>query len=221
MKKTISLLSIMLFTLTLLAQVKKVEEITDKMSQGNKPGFKVLIPESTKKDAIRSWGKLMKEYDAKINKIKGQEEFQSLNATMPAVSDRPVVVYAQFTETPEGVYLYTYFDLGGAFLNSDMHPEQAAFVKGMLQRLATDVAKSTISNEVKQESKKLAKLEKELEGLEKAKASYEKDIRNANETITKRENDLAENAEDQAKKQKEIAEQKEAADAVKKKLNKF
>ncbi|MBT8326677.1 MAG: hypothetical protein KJP21_03075, partial [Bacteroidia bacterium] len=52
------------------AQIGNVEEINGDMSKGKNRGFKVLIPEVTEKEAIKSWGKLMKSYDSKTSKVK-------------------------------------------------------------------------------------------------------------------------------------------------------
>lgn len=221
MKKIILTSALFLMTFALLAQVKPVQEVTDNMSEGKMPGFKVMIPEVTKKDALKAWEKLMKDYDAKTEKVKKQDDYRSLNANIPSVSDRPIVVYALFDEKPEGVFMYTYFDLGGAYLTSELHGEKATTAQNLIHKFATDAAKASIEEKVREETKKLEKLEKDQKGLEKDKEGYEKDIKDAKETIEKREKDIVSNTKAQEDKVKEIAEQKEVADKIIEKLKGF
>ena len=70
MKKISITLSLSLLVLFSFGQIRPVEEINDAMSQGTNRGFKVLIPESNEKECIKAWSKLMKEYEAKTEKIK-------------------------------------------------------------------------------------------------------------------------------------------------------
>ncbi|PCJ64578.1 MAG: hypothetical protein COA58_12630 [Bacteroidetes bacterium] len=218
---TLLLLSFLIISPSIFAQIGKVNEISAKMSEGTNRGFKVLIPETNKKEVLKAWSRLMKDYEAKTEKVKKYDDYRSMNASIPSVSDRPIVVYAIFQETPEGVYLKSFFDLGGAYLNRDLHKEQAAAAQKLLKTFATSVAKATIESKVKQETKKLEKLEKEQKGLVKSKEGYEKDIKNAKETIEKREKSITENATKQAGKMKEIGEQKKVTEQIKAKLKKF
>jgi hypothetical protein len=221
MKNIIITLSLVLSTSSLFAQVKKVDEVNASMTQGNKRGFKVLIPETSEKDVIKAWSKLMSEYGAKTEKIKKENDYLSPDASIPALGERSINVYTQFQETPEGTYLTTFFDLGGAYLTRDLHKEQTEAAVELLKTFANATAKVSISEKVSSESKKLKKLEKEQNGLEKDKAGYEKDIKAAKETIAKREKSLKENAIAQEKKKKEIAEQAAVSEKLKTKMKKF
>ena len=221
MKNIIFTFCFLILTSTLFAQIKKVDEVNASMSQGTNRGFKVLIPETSEKETIKAWSKLMKDYDAKTDKVKKEKDYLSPDASIPALGERPINVYAQFQETPEGTYLTTFFDLGGAYLNRDMHKEQTEAAQKMLKTFATNLAKSTIEAKVKEETKKLEKLEKEKKNLVKDKEGYEKNIKEAKESIQKNEKAIVENTEAQKNKAKEIAEQTEVSDKIKAKLKKF
>lgn len=221
MKNILFSLSLILLSSTLFAQIKKVDEVNASMSQGTNRGFKVLIPETSEKEVIKAWSKLMKDYDAKTDKIKKEDDYLSPDASIPSLGERPINVYAQFQETPEGTYLTTFFDLGGAFLNRDMHKDQTEAAIELIKTFANNAAKESISEKVKEETKKLEKLEKEQKGLVKDKEDYEKDIKDAKETIEKREKSLKENTAAQEKKKKEIAEQTAIAEKIKAKMKKF
>lgn len=221
MKNTLFTLILLLASSSLFAQIKKVDEVNASMTQGTNRGYKVLIPETSEKDVIKAWSKLMKDYDAKTDKIKKEDDYLSPDASIPALGERSINVYSQFQETPEGTYLTAFFDLGGAYMNSDMHAEQAEAAKKMIMTFANKTAKESIEEKVKDETKKLEKLEKEQKGLEKDKEGYEKDIKDAKETIEQRGKDIKENAKAQTEKLKEVAEQKAKAEAIKAKMKKF
>jgi hypothetical protein len=210
-----------LFTSTLWAQIKEVEEVKGSMSQGQQNGLKVLVPETKEKDAQKAWTKLMKDYESKTEKVKKTDEYLSVDAKIPALGERPVNVYSIFQETPEGTYVTLFFDLGGAFLNSEMHKEQTDAANEIIKNYATQTARATIEEMVKEETKQLEKLEKEYKGLQKDKEGYDKDIKEAKETIEKRENQLVENAKEQEKQKIKIAEQTEIAEKIKAKLKKY
>lgn len=221
MIKSILTVAITMCTLSLFAQVKKVDEVNAGMSQGVNRGFKVLVPETTEKEVVKAWEKLMKEYDAKTDRVKKSEDYISPDANIPALGERLINVYTQYQATPEGVYMIIFFDLGGAYLNREMHKEQTLTAKEMIRKFANSTAKESIADKVKEETKKLEKLEKEQKGLVKDNDGYKKDIKNAKETIQEREKDIKENAVAQEKKKKEIAEQKAIAEQIKAKMKKF
>ena len=97
------------------AQIGEVKEINAAMSKGVQRGFQVLIPESNAKDAAKAWSSLMKEYDSKTSSVKKAEDYLSPTALIPSISANAINVYALFNETPEGVFLNAFFDLGSSF----------------------------------------------------------------------------------------------------------
>jgi hypothetical protein len=221
MKNLILALSVILTSSALFAQIKKVDEVNASMSQGSHHGFKVLIPETPKKEVTKKWIRLMKSYETKTAKIKKEDDYLSPDASIPSLGEQSINVYAQFQETPEGTYLTAFFDLGSAYLNGGMHREQAEAAVALLKSFATKTAKESIAEKVKAETKKLEKLEKEQKGLVKDKEGYEKDIKEAKEMITKSEKAIKTNAAAQIKKKKEVSEQAAIAEKIKVKMKKF
>ena len=191
------------------------------MSRGTQQGWKILIPNAQNKLALKEWTKLMKQYDSKTSKVKKHEEHKSDMAKIPSLSEREVVVYAQFDETPEGVYLTAFFDLGGAYLNSNMHPDKVKPLQKMLMDFATSVTVEAIDMELKEAEKELKQLEGEQKRLESDQDSYESDIQDCEQRIEERKSDLEENAGEQEKKKQAIAEQQEALNKVKDKMKKY
>ena len=210
-----------LFNFNLYAQIGKVEEINATMSQGTNRGLKVLIPETSQKETIKTWSKLMKDYESKNEKIRKETDYLSPDAQIPSLGEQPINVYSQFQETPEGVYMNVFFDMGSSYINSDMHPKQIDAAKKLITSFATRLAKSSIQTVLNEETKKLEKLEKELKALKRDKEKFENEIQNANETIVQREKDINENTKNQAEKQDTITKQKSEVDKINTKLKKF
>ena len=219
--KNILLSFILLFSITTYAQVSDVEEINAAMSEGTNRGYKVLIPEADKKAVIKAWSKFMKGYDAKTSKVKKEDDYLSPDASMPALNDMPIQVYALFQETPEGVYMNTFFNMGSGYLNSEQFPAKAEAAKQLLKSFAINTAKAAVEEELSGESKKLSKLEKEQKGLEKDKAGYEKDIAEAKALIEKQEKAIVDNDKAQKLKIKEVADQKALTEEVQARLKKY
>ena len=78
MKNKLITLALLITSSSLFAQIKKVDEVNASMTQGTNRGFKVLIPETSEKEVIKAWSKLMKDYDSKSEKIKKEDEYQDL-----------------------------------------------------------------------------------------------------------------------------------------------
>ena len=86
----------------LFAQIGKVEEINAKMSQGTNRGLKVLIPETTQKESIKAWSKLMKDYDSKNEKMKKRTEYLSSNASIPSLGEKISMYTLSFKKPQRG-----------------------------------------------------------------------------------------------------------------------
>lgn len=126
-----------------------------------------------------------------------------------------------FKRHPKEPILLLFFDLEGVNLNSDMHKEKTAAVIELLRLFATDVAKESIAEKVKDETKKLDRLKREQKELIKDKEDYEKDIQEAKKTIEQREKSLKENASAQEANKKELAEPAAITAKIKAKLSVF
>lgn len=203
------------------AQVGSVKDITMAMSQGTQPGFKVLIPEASLKGVERQWEKLMKDYGAKTSKVSKSDDYVSELALIQTIDDKPITIYANFNETPDGVFVNAFFIRGNNYLVASEHPQKAIAARGMLKKFAVATALEAVNEKFEEESKKLSKLEKEQGNLEKDKERYEKDIKKAEETIAERTKDIEDNVEQQSAKKKEISEQQLKVDAIKKKVGKY
>ncbi len=221
MRKVTFILSFVLCSLLTLGQVEEAKEVSIQMSKGVQQGWKILIPEANNKSALKHWEKLMKAYDSKTSKVKKHDEYVSETCLIPSLSERTIVTYTQFNETPEGVYMIVFFDLGGAYLNSHLHQEKVKSVQKLLMTYAKEVALEAIDEKVKIEEKNLKKLEGEKDNLKSNQDSYEKEIKDCEERIAQRKKDLESNKEEQQKKSKEIEEQESKLEEIKNKKKKY
>lgn len=196
------LVLLILIILPSQAQIGEVKEINGLMSHGTQHGFQILVPEAEQKRVEKAWINLMKDYESKTIKIKKEKDLLSAEAQIPAVSSSPVSVYSNFQETPEGIYLNTFIDLGSSYLSSTIDQEKADAVNKILTDFAKSVAIAAIEDEIKKEEKSLKRLEKEQSGLEKNQKQYTKEIEDAEKLIADRTKQLEQNAIDQIAKKR-------------------
>ncbi|MCB0707725.1 MAG: hypothetical protein KDC34_20560 [Saprospiraceae bacterium] len=220
MKKLI-LLSGFLFALNLgfsQAEYSLNEEVRS-MSQGNENALVLSIETSDIKLIEKLWSDYMKDFGAKPKKLKGTDEVFSDDADIPGVgAGNTVDVYTLITEGAGEVDVMVWFNLGGAYLNSQMHPSRYEDAKRFMERFVLSVSKELVKEELKTEEERLKDLEKELDSLEKEKQKYQDDIAQAEETIRKAEEGIRDNESAQAARQGDISAQQKTIEAVKKRL---
>ena len=178
MKYLVLLISIFII-LPSQAQIGEVKEINALMSEGTQHGFQILVPEASQKAVEKAWINLMKDYESKTTKIKKEKDLLSAEAQIPSISSSAITVYTNFQETPEGIYLNTFYNLGSSYLSSTIDQEKADAANRILSDFAKSVAVSAIEEQIKGEEKSLKKLEKEQSGLEKNQKQFSKEIEDA------------------------------------------
>jgi chromosome segregation ATPase len=115
--------------------------------------------------------------------------------------------------------MYMFVDMGGAFVNSEDHPNQSQVVKQFMDDYYFEVRKRVVSEELKEEERKQADLEKDLKKLKEKKEDYLNEIEKCKQKIAEAEKNIEKNAGDQVAKDKEIDAQKSAVKKVVEKLN--
>lgn len=186
-----------------------IQEDAKMMSKGTQNAFSIELPNITEKVAEEVWKKFSKTYDAKSKRDRKTREYFAEDAKINEMGSNPIDIYTTFSELEEGTMVNFWFDLGGAFLSSELHDAQVSAANTMLQSYAFAVGKKQAEDELKAEEKAQKELEKELEKLVKDNKEYHKKIEEAKELITKMENNIKTNEQDQEKKQTEIGAQKE------------
>jgi hypothetical protein len=219
--KNLVLLTIALFSINLsFAQYKiGVSEKGENLGGESHNAFSVMIYEMDAKDVEKAWKKVMKKMGANVQMKK---EMFGDDANTKEMGDNNFDIYAIAKEVDKGVELCVAIDLGGAFLASGQHSDQAKYIKDLMYKFAVDETKEGIQGIIKAEEKIQEAFEKEQDDLVKDKEKLEKDIEDyekaieqAKKDIEQAKKDIEQNAKDQGEKNKEIEVQKKVvADVI-------
>ncbi len=196
-------LTAFLLTLLTISAISQVSVEEKKVAiDGTKDGFYVNIPYGTKsqiekelKEELKSWGGKYSESDyifVQTCKLKdmGKKTFD---------------VYALVSENADGgAVVLIAIDLGGAFLNSTEHADQAKVMHSKLHDFGVLAAKNVVNEEIKAEKKMLEERQKELADLEKDQAKLEGEIEDYKKKIAENEKAIEESKKNQETKKEEI-----------------
>lgn len=226
MNRLVSLLSlVMLLSAATFSANAQVREANMSMSRGNNNALVLQLPNSDAKTVTKSWDDYIKKYKGKTKFDKKSNEYFTDDATIKEMSANTVDIYASFRQVGTATEMVIWFDLGGAFLNSQMHREGYPSGEKIVYEFALTVSKGMVEDELKEEQKKLGKLQDDMKSLEKDKAGFEKDIESAKKAIAQAEKEIEEaklkinqNAQAQSNKKGEIEAQGNVVKTVEKKL---
>ena len=217
-KLTFSLLLAFLFTAsTTEAQIMEGKRL---MSLGQYNAISVDLIHTSKNEVEKEWTKYIKDFGQKTKKNAAQEIFVD-DANIAAMSRNTVDIYSTVNEKGEDTELVVWFDLGGAFLNSQMHADRYPVAEKMLREFSMRVSKSAVEAELSSQEADLQKLSDRLLRLRQERQSLEKDIMEYAEKIAearKKMDGLTE--EYNVAKEQRIA-QEAAVESVKAKLKVF
>lgn len=197
----------------------QIMESAKVMSQGDNNALTVKLPDTEVKVVEKEWESFIKGYKAKLRKIKKSSEIFADDAKIEDISSNTVDVYALVSERGEDTELSVWFDLGGAYLNSETHPDQYVKAQGMLNDFLGRVSKTYIANLLNEEQKKLKDLEGNLKDIEKSSENSVKDIAKFEEKIAEAKANIEKCKGDKENALKEIEAQKAAVKKVKMQLN--
>ncbi len=218
MRKLVLLFAILALVFSLSAQVK---EAPMNMVKGKENAFSILLKQTNKKEVEKAWTKYIKEFDGKTKRNKKTGFIFSDNAEIEKMSSNTVDVYATITPSGADTDLTVWFDLGGAYLSSEMHGDKATVAKSILDEFALSVSKAAVEEELKEEQKALKKLNADLSDLKKDKDGFESDIEKYKKKIAEAEANIKQNIKEQGDKEASIKEQEEVVEKVKDKLKKL
>ncbi len=219
MKTIYVLLIFLMATFQIQAQI---EEGSRSMSQGSNNSLSIDIPNANAKLARKVWKDYLKKRtkSGKTKYVKKIKETFTDDAEYAALGGSNTIdIYAKFTDLGENVNVVLWFDLGGAYLNSEMHGEKYIEGEKFLMKFALEVAVAKTEIELKEEEKRQKSLEKKLSNLKKDREGYLQDIEEAKEKIRKAEANIEQNVVDQETTVEEIATQKGVVEQVKKRLD--
>lgn len=217
MKKLfISLFSLSL-VFNLLAQNVSVSETEKTFENGKNKCLMVSFIDSDVELVKKEWKSFMKDLDAKVSM---KNEIFADNAVIKELSNNVMDVYAVVEQKDgEAAVLYAAFDLGGAYLDSNFHPDKFKVIQKMLYDFAIETSKKSVKNKLVEQEKMLRNLEKEQNNLVKENENLHKDIDDYKSKIKDAETNIDQNVKYQSVKKTEIESQKAILLKVSEKLN--
>ncbi|MEM1322048.1 MAG: hypothetical protein AAGG75_17440 [Bacteroidota bacterium] len=222
MKPLTFIIALLFFSFAALAQIQvEVAEEERAMNLGLNMACIITLENASEKDAEKTWTKFMKRYGKKTKKVKKSDEYLTDNATVNGMSNNTVDVYATFDQQGDDVELSVWYDLGGAYLSSNTHPDRFEAANKMLNDYANQMAKQAVERELENQEKSLKAMAGDLKKMQKDKTSMENDISKYEKKIEEAKAGIAQNLKDQEAKAAQIKGQENIIGEVKKRLKKF
>lgn len=206
-------------TLIKLKDSPKIEvvEIVEYMSQGQRPGLKVLIPVGNATLIEKDWKAYLKTFKGKTKK--GKDEYFTDNALILRLSNNPIDIYSRVEETANGTSLKVFFDLGGAYLSSKSNIEKYPAGQGILREFASQQAMKGLLVRLEKEDTKLSRLADARKAIEIEQQTLELDIERMKETIRQNEQSLEKNKSAKIQVDTEMQKQITVVEQLKKDIN--
>lgn len=220
-KNLLLLLSVFTLLPTLSAQ-HKAREVQASFSQGSGNALQLEIDGLEAGEVEKLWSKFLKDYDGKPKKVKKGDELMADDVTIKRMSNNTVDIYSLASKRGDDGALFTvWFDLGGAYLSSSMHPDGFPEARQMMDRFALLCEQEKVEVQLKTEEGELKDLEKDLTRLEKDQKGYEKDIEDYRKKIEEAEAAIQESIRQQETKKVEIQTQQGQIEGTRKLLKKL
>ncbi len=186
--KKVTLLVALVFGLNgLFAQVKEAKRF---MSQGQNNALVVSLQKSDKEDVEKEWMRIVKQFGGKTKKISKTGEIFTDNANIPAMSRNTVDVYALIEERGPDAELVVWFDLGGAFLGSEMHTTRFPYAEKLLGDMSLKVSEAAMEQELAKQEAQLNNLAEKLKELRAEKGEITNEIMKFVDKITEAKNKI-------------------------------
>ena len=220
MKNVLYLLTGLFFISFLpMASAQEIFEDEKSMSLGVQNSYFVEIENADRKLAEKMWKEYIKDY-GKTKNNKKAKEWNTLETRVPAIStSEDMDIYTKFEEMGSMTRVYFWFDIGGAFVDTDDYGSEAKGAEMFIKEYAITVKKEVIAKELKDQEKVLKNLRKDFSKLEKNNEKYHKEIEEARKKIAEREQDIEKNLQDQESKQHEIQKQQEVVEEIIDRMN--
>ncbi|HHH54102.1 MAG TPA: hypothetical protein ENK91_10615 [Bacteroidetes bacterium] len=216
MKTIYSFLIILFLSKFISAQV--VEKQMN-ISLGLQPCLTTTVEGIDNKEVAKLWKKFFKEYGKVKKNSKAREYYSTAVRVNRIKSGDPIDVYAKFDEFGADTKISLCFDLGTAFLSKDEFPEEYYGGEEFVNEFKVYVQKYIVGNKLKEEEKKLDKLDKELKNTVKSNKKLHDKIAMYKDKIKKAESEIELNLQKQDQLKKQMEEQSDKVRDVQAELN--
>lgn len=203
-------LSIGLITTSNAQNEFDIRPVTEYISQGEKPGFEVIIPDGIAEDVHDNWKRyLRKQANTRAKSSRNSVEYFADDAKIPSVSENTVDIYSIASNVNEGTKFMVFVNLGGAYVSESAYPEEySAFILFMSDFLREEQQR-ILERLISKEEDKLENLQDNLNDLVNDMDSNREEISELKAKIAELDANNEELISKQAKHREQIATQKE------------
>lgn len=212
MKKLLLLPLLLFFCAPFFGQSIDLSEAARTKQGGTYNSFLFELPDVSKGEAEADWKKYMGKFKANPKFDKKAGLWVVNDATMSGLSKNTVDVYARIiedTNPQKQTSIVVWFDLGGAYVNSQTHPIETDYCRSIMTDYAKKTSQHHAESVTKAEGKQLKDLESALKKLQKDQTEYYKEIEKAKALITEMEEAIKQNEIDQKTRETDIEAQKQ------------
>ena len=179
-----------------------VKEEVARLNGEEKNSLTVIIKGANIDEVNKAWKKQLKDLKGKVD---DKTVIFGDDCKDKSMGDNTFDVYSVVEPSLDtAVKLIAAFDLGGAYLTSENHPEQFLSAKKIVRAFAVEQEKAAVQLIIDAKEKELKGLEKDLSGLKKDKEKSEKNISDSEAKIAANKESIAGSIASQKAKQSEI-----------------
>lgn len=199
------LIGLCIVSMTFAQTTYDVTESEKAMYKGTHPALSMTFEGISVDAAAEEWKQFMKDYKGKTKEDKKGKVWFTDDAKMEKVSENTIDLYAGFAEVPGGAVVSVWFDLGGAYLSSNLDQNRTNEGKKVMQKYGHAISKRLAKEQWEMQEKHLSMLEKDLKKMENEQSDLQKKIDDLKEELM----DL------EAQAQQKLAEQQSQKNAMK------
>ncbi len=211
------LIATLFLTAPLHMNAQSFSEDVRTMSKGQHASFLVDFQIGAAEDIADLWVDYQKDFDARKPKPNDAGEYFADNAEIETISDNTIDIYStiQSKDPAPGAVLTVWFDLGGAYLSSERHPERIGAAQSWLAGFRNLVAETYAEEALEAEEDKLDDLEDALKDARKAQEDTAEEIEELEEELAALKKQLAAQEKDTEMKAAAVNKQKQVVDQAK------
>lgn len=193
-------LGMMLVCLPWGLHAQQLTEEVQTMSRGAYNSIAIELPAGTDEATAREvWLELLKNWKrkkVKVNKKSG--EIFADDVFIPDMSENTVDVYAHFRPRGQRLWAVVWFNLGGAYLSSAMHPQAWPVAEQIMKRYHLMVQRALAQKALEELEAQAKELEKQLDKVARQRKKLEEAIEKARKVIEESERGIAESEKEKA-----------------------
>jgi gas vesicle protein len=186
------------------AQITSSQGVISNFSIGKVNAMKLFVPKADAKAIEQDFGRWMKSYDSKAEKIKKTEEYIVENAVVPELGEQPVTIYMQTIQATEGVYIVTAVKKGDLFISDASNKSLVDAWNKLVEDRFRLLVYNLVNEEVAEAKKDLDRTRKQYERLQKDEKNHKESIEDCEKSIQENKEALKKNSAEQEETRKEI-----------------